>query len=295
MNIKVDPEFESLIPALNAEEYALLEANIVREGCRDLLRVWKVGGADVLLDGHNRYRICKKHTIQFGTTPIKLESREAALLWIEQNQLGRRNLTDDQRSIIAGRVANRKAELSRKEQLAGARKLKLAEARKLKGNKKDTVVNDVLTTEHTIPAKLRVDQEVAKESRVPLRKVRAAQKLDKAAPELAKKVLDGELTLNQAARKIEKPKSGEKVSDKKFNRCVSHAFGILSGIQAALDAVGISGRPISCSASEREGWLETAIAIKTQIEALILELSRDPLAVDLLTTTTEGQSTGRIN
>ena len=59
--IVIDDEFKNLIPALLPDEYKLLEANIVRDGCREPLSVWK----GILVDGHNRHRICTKHGIKF--------------------------------------------------------------------------------------------------------------------------------------------------------------------------------------------------------------------------------------
>ena len=50
----IDPEFESLVPPLSQEEYSQLEANILRDGCRDPITIWD----NVILDGHNRYKIC---------------------------------------------------------------------------------------------------------------------------------------------------------------------------------------------------------------------------------------------
>jgi ParB family chromosome partitioning protein len=41
MNIKIDPEFKALIPPLAPEELAQLQANILRDGCRDPLVVWQ--------------------------------------------------------------------------------------------------------------------------------------------------------------------------------------------------------------------------------------------------------------
>ena len=52
--MRIDEEFQKLIPALTPEEYKGLEASILAEGCRDALVVW----GDVLVDGHNRYKIC---------------------------------------------------------------------------------------------------------------------------------------------------------------------------------------------------------------------------------------------
>ena len=86
----IDPEFSSLIPPLSPDELAQLEANILRDGCREPLTVW--AGHGVLLDGHNRLRICQSHGLPFGVVEVTLESRDDALIWLIDNQLGRRNL-----------------------------------------------------------------------------------------------------------------------------------------------------------------------------------------------------------
>ena len=41
MTIHIDAEFQALIPALTAEEYAGLEQNIIENGCLDALKVWQ--------------------------------------------------------------------------------------------------------------------------------------------------------------------------------------------------------------------------------------------------------------
>jgi hypothetical protein len=40
-DLEIDPEFKQLIAPLDAEERRLLEENIVRDGCRDPISVWK--------------------------------------------------------------------------------------------------------------------------------------------------------------------------------------------------------------------------------------------------------------
>lgn len=89
--IKIDKEFSALIPPLTPEELHGLETSLMLEGCRDALVVWKETG--ILLDGHNRLRICEARGILFETREISLPDRDAAKLWIIQNQLARRNLT----------------------------------------------------------------------------------------------------------------------------------------------------------------------------------------------------------
>lgn len=90
MSIRVDEEFRALIRPLSVEEREQLEQNILAEGCREPLVVW--AEQNILLDGHNRLEICTSNEISFQTVGIELASRDDALLWIINNQLGRRNL-----------------------------------------------------------------------------------------------------------------------------------------------------------------------------------------------------------
>lgn len=101
--IRIDNEFESLIPPLSAEEFEQLERNVVKEGVRDPLVVWpQEDGADLLIDGHNRWKIVVKHGgIPFDLKKMKFSSRDEAKRWIILNQFGRRNLSAYDRSLLA--------------------------------------------------------------------------------------------------------------------------------------------------------------------------------------------------
>ena len=90
MQLKIEPEFQELIPPLTAEEYKQLEDNIIKEGCRDALVVWN----GYIVDGHNRYEICQRHGVEFKTVEHTFTGKEEAKIWIIDNQNGRRNLTD---------------------------------------------------------------------------------------------------------------------------------------------------------------------------------------------------------
>lgn len=92
-DLTVDPEFRDLIPPLNEEELKLLEASLVADGCESPLIVWN----GVIVDGHNRYAICRKHEIPFAIQEKNFSSRDDAMLWMLRNQLGRRNLNNYQR------------------------------------------------------------------------------------------------------------------------------------------------------------------------------------------------------
>jgi hypothetical protein len=110
--LTIDPEFQALCPPLTADEYQQLEANLCAEGCRDPLIVWRHDDAWFLLDGHNRLAICQKHGLPYevddieAMSDVELESRYDAMDWIINNQLGRRNLTPEQRSDLRGKRYN---------------------------------------------------------------------------------------------------------------------------------------------------------------------------------------------
>ena len=101
INLKIDPEFQSQIPPLTDDEFKQLEENILKEGkLLSPLIVWN----NTLVDGHNRYAILQKHPeICFSTMPLRFANREEALAWICKNQLGRRNLTPEQKKFLMGK------------------------------------------------------------------------------------------------------------------------------------------------------------------------------------------------
>ena len=101
INLKIDPEFQSQIMPLTDDEFQQLEENILKEGkLLSPLIVWN----NTLVDGHNRYAILQKHPeICFSTMPLRFANREEALAWICKNQLGRRNLTPEQKKFLMGK------------------------------------------------------------------------------------------------------------------------------------------------------------------------------------------------
>jgi len=96
--ITIDEQFKSLLPALDAQTYALLEESLLANGCLHPLVLWN----GVLIDGHNRYEICTKHEIEFSTIDKEFASRDEALIWIISTQVARRNLTPIQLSYFRG-------------------------------------------------------------------------------------------------------------------------------------------------------------------------------------------------
>ncbi|HEY1897572.1 MAG TPA: MT-A70 family methyltransferase [Terracidiphilus sp.] len=194
----IDPEFRALIAPLQTEERAQLEENLIANGCRDPLVVWR----GILIDGHNRHEICRRNQIRFRTVEIALATREHVLLWIEENQLGRRNITDDQRAVIAAGVQKRRAKLAKVERgKQGGR-----------GHKKlpDTVTGNFKhdRSKETRPA-------VAKMAKVSERKLRTVAEIENKKPAALAAIRAGEKTLLEVKREI---KEEERESKREENR-----------------------------------------------------------------------------
>ena len=113
--MKIDVEFQSLIPPLTYEEKKMLEESILNEGCRDAIVLW----GDTIIDGHNRYEICTKHGIPFETVNREFESRNDVIEWIIKNQFGRRNLPMHERARLALRLKPVIAEKAKEKQHSG--------------------------------------------------------------------------------------------------------------------------------------------------------------------------------
>ncbi|QVQ27873.1 hypothetical protein [Achromobacter deleyi] len=98
MDIRIDEGLRAYIDPLTEDEHAALERSLLAEGCRDALVLW----GDLLVDGHNRHALCMKHGIPFQTIQNpRFKSIEDVHLWMIENHLGRRSVSDFQRGVLA--------------------------------------------------------------------------------------------------------------------------------------------------------------------------------------------------
>ena len=111
--LKIDKGFQELIRPLFKNEYLQLEENLMSDGCREPIAVWN----DVIVDGHNRYKICTEHGIPFAVEEMSFSCREEAIAWICANQLGRRNLTEESRKYLIGKQYESEKIISRKQSI----------------------------------------------------------------------------------------------------------------------------------------------------------------------------------
>jgi ParB-like chromosome segregation protein Spo0J len=100
--LRTDPELRKLMRQLTPDELALLESSLLADGVRDALVAWRRNGERVLLDGHHRYEIARRHGLEFGVEEIELPDLAAAKRWVIRNQLGRRNLRPAEVSYCRG-------------------------------------------------------------------------------------------------------------------------------------------------------------------------------------------------
>ena len=187
MNIVVNEELKAYIDPLTPDEYRALEGSILAEGCRDALILW----GDVLVDGHNRHAICSKHGVPFQTIQsTRFSSMEDVHLWMIDQHLGRRSLSDFQRGVLALRkreiVADRQA---RTEQAVGSA----------------AAPGESAAADATAPAASAEAQETTREAlarvaRLSSNQVMQIDKIQKqAAPEVVAAVKAGDISIHAAA------------------------------------------------------------------------------------------------
>lgn len=190
-NIVIDPEFKSIIPPLSNSERKQLEDNIRADGCREPLSLW----GNIIVDGHNRYEICTGLGINFSTISMDFTSREDAILWMLRNQLGRRNLTDFQRTEIALKMKPL-IEVKAKENLVASGE------RFGKGSQNSVEPIQSIRTDSTVA-------ELAGVSRDTVRKVEKIQQ--QASPEIIESARKGELSIHLASKVSDLPEDEQEI------------------------------------------------------------------------------------
>ncbi len=188
--MKIDPEFQKLIPPLDPEEYKQLEANIKKDGCLSPVILWNGN----VIDGHNRIKICVKHKIKYQTTEIEFDSRDTVIEWIILNQFGRRNISAYTRAELALKLES----LFKKRAKQNLKKSKGAGKKGL-----------------TILSKVNSRKEIANVARISegnISKVKHIQK--KATPEQKAKLVSGEESINRVYNEVKRDESKEAYNER---------------------------------------------------------------------------------
>ena len=185
--LNIDPEFESLLAPLTDKEYEQLEENIKREGCLEPLTTWK----GIIIDGHNRYKICHKNRIPFRSRPTAFQNRDEVIAWICANQLGRRNISEETKKYLIGKKYETE---------------KIIGARNAEGINQHTA-SSVQTTAHrkivAVPSHNKTAHEIGKEYNISHNTVykygiyaKAMDAIQEKCPEIAKRILSGKIKIS---------------------------------------------------------------------------------------------------
>ncbi len=83
------PEMAKLLPPLSGEQLAALESDILKNGCYSPIIV---NEDMVVVDGHNRQKLCEQNDIPYNMAVFSFESLLEAKQWALDTQKGRRNL-----------------------------------------------------------------------------------------------------------------------------------------------------------------------------------------------------------
>ena len=83
------PEMAELLPPLTGEQLAALEADILKNGCYSPVIV---NEDMVVIDGHNRQRLCEQHGLPYQMAVFSFADLLEAKQWALDTQKGRRNL-----------------------------------------------------------------------------------------------------------------------------------------------------------------------------------------------------------
>ncbi|UUE95987.1 plasmid replication/partition related protein [Comamonas thiooxydans] len=200
MELKIDEGLKAYIDPLTPDEHESLERSILSEGCRDSLVVW----GDLLIDGHNRYGICRKHGLPFNTVQAtQFKNMDDVHLWMIDQHLGRRSVSDFQRGVLA----LRKREIIAERRAAAAAAVNAAKAAQPASEEApwegetDPVVAQALASAAKVPDEaLDTREALARAARLSAGQVKMIETIqEKAAPEVVAAVKAGELSLNAAA------------------------------------------------------------------------------------------------
>ncbi|MBS0509147.1 MAG: plasmid replication/partition related protein [Proteobacteria bacterium] len=268
-DIVVLPELKAYIDPLTPDEHDALERSILAEGCRDALVLW----GDVLVDGHNRFGICQQHGLPFQTVQNqRFQNMEDVHLWMIDQHLGRRSVSEFQRGVLA--LRKREIIAERRAQAAAAVVAAKAEAAQAPGGQApwegdtDPVVAKALATVAKVPDDaLDTREALARAARLTAAQVKAIEAIHQnAAPEVVAAVKSGELSLNAAAVVAQLPVDEQK----------SAAAGGAQELKQAAKRVRDAKKKPKASTQDMPAEAETAAAPDAhQLQQRVTELEQE--------------------
>ena len=177
------PEMAELLPPLTGEQLAALEADLLKNGCYSPVIV---NEDMVIIDGHNRQRLCEQHGLPYQMAVFSFESMLEAKQWALDTQKGRRNLDKWELGKIALRLKPDIEARARENMSAGGGDQKSEGAKSGCANSQNPI-SPVNTT-----------KELADAVGIGHQTMSRVMQIDEHAPTAVKEALDsGDLSINQ--------------------------------------------------------------------------------------------------
>ncbi|TGR51972.1 plasmid replication/partition related protein [Mesorhizobium sp. M00.F.Ca.ET.151.01.1.1] len=200
MDIVVKEELKAYIDPLTADEHDALERSILAEGCRDALVLW----GNVLVDGHNRFGICQKHGLPFNTVQnTRFQSMEDVHLWMIEQHLGRRSVSDFQRGVLA---------LRKRDILSARKQVEQAQLQRESDGTAD-VADEGEDSPPWEPAPKISRAELAREAKLSTSQVGMIERIHaQAAPEVVEAVKAGVISISAAAAVADLPEDQQRAA-----------------------------------------------------------------------------------
>lgn len=196
MDIVVNAELKAYIDPMTPEEYEALERSILAEGCRDALVLW----GNILVDGHHRYSVCRKHDLPFQTMQhAQFRTMDDVHLWMIDQHLGRRSVSAFQRGVLALRKREILAERRARTRKADEPVQMLAPAESTSADN-EGIPDGSAATEAPASEPLNSREAMAREARLSNSQIGLIEKIQKqATQEVVAAVKSGSLSINAAA------------------------------------------------------------------------------------------------
>lgn len=216
--LKINEEYRKLIPPLTEEEYKQLEENILNEGIREPIILYK----DYIIDGHNRYEIAKKHSLKYVTLSKEFVDETEVKIWMVKNQFGRRNLSTFQRIELVEHLEELfKSRAKENLKLGGMYKTsfekldeKLEMVKEIELFQNTNLKNKPWQNSAKASEKVETRNEIAKIAKTSHDTVTRVKKIKKkAAPETIQKLRTGEISINQAYKEIVKEERKKEIQE----------------------------------------------------------------------------------
>ncbi len=213
--LKINPELRDFIPPLSGEEKKQLEDSLLKYGYKGApIYIWN----DFIVDGHNRYELCRKHNIEYPVEELLLGDNATiidVMEWMINTQLGRRNLPPAQRLAVMDKFKKKIQE----------------QAKSTQGTRTDLTSSpngEKVKSTHT-------DKELAKMAGVGTGTVARFNKvMNSDDEELKKKVLANEVSINAGYEKVKKnEKKKENINNESLSQPQTYqeAAQLYGGIQ----------------------------------------------------------------